>query len=104
MVRWIISCLITKVFMSEEDSEEESSDEDTSPVGGPSVVTFQDPSKKSEAPAPDRALKKAFMVRDFKDLHLLGSITATFSRRKFPSYGKKLRIQQRKQNPVRTTT
>jgi len=96
-------CLIAKVFMSEEDSEEESSDEDTSPVGGPSVITFQDPSKKSEASASDRTLKKAFMVRDFSDLHLPGSITPTFSHRKFPSCGKKLRIQQTKQNPVRTT-
>jgi hypothetical protein len=104
MVRYIVLCLIAKVFMSEEDSEEGSSDEDTSPVGGPSVITFQDPRKKIEASAPDRALKKAFMVRDLKDLHLLGSVTLTFSRRKFPSYDKKSRIQQRKQNPVRTTT
>jgi len=50
--------------MNEEDSEGQSSDEDTSPIGGPSVVTFQDPSKKSEASASDIALKKAFMVRN----------------------------------------
>jgi hypothetical protein len=56
--------LIAKVLMSEEDSEEEFSDEGTTPVGGPSVITFQDPSKKSEASASDRTLKKAFMVRD----------------------------------------
>jgi len=51
--------------MSEEDSEEELSDEGTLPVGGPSIMTFQDPSKKTEASVSDRALKKAFMVRDF---------------------------------------
>lgn len=90
MVRYIVLRLIRKVFMSEEDSEEEPSDENTSLVGGPSVITFQDPSKKSEASAPDRALKRAFMVRDFKELRLFGSITFTFSHRKFPSYGKKL--------------
>ena len=51
--------------MSEEDSEEEFSDEDTTSVGGPSIMTFQDPSKKSEAPVSDRTLKKkTFMVRD----------------------------------------
>ena len=76
--------------MSEVDSEGGFSDEDTSSVGGPSVIAFQDPSKKSEASAPDRALKRAFMVRDFKELRLFGSITFTFSHRKFPSYGKKL--------------
>ena len=48
--------------MSEEDSEEEFSDEDTVPLGGPSVITFEDPSKKSDAPASDKALKKTFMV------------------------------------------
>ena len=51
--------------MSEEDSEEEFSGEDTTSVGGPSVMTFQDPSKKPEAPVSDRTLKKTFMVRDF---------------------------------------
>ena len=96
MVRYIVLYLIIKVFMSEEDSEEESSDEDTSPVDGPSVVTFQDPSRKSEASASDKTLKKSFMVRDFSNSHLLGSITPTFSHRKFQSYGKRLRIQQRK--------
>lgn len=85
MVRHIISRLILKVLMCEEDSEEGFSDEDTSPVGGPSVITFQDPSKKSETPVSDRALKKAFMVRDFKEPYLFGSITAAFSHRKFPS-------------------
>ena len=49
--------------MSEEFSEEEVPDEDTTPVGGPSVITFQDLSKRPEISAPDRALKKAFMVR-----------------------------------------
>jgi len=64
MVRCTIYFLIPKVLMSEEDSEEEVSDEDTTPVGGPSVVAFQDPSRKSEVPVSDRALKKAFMVRN----------------------------------------
>jgi len=64
MVRYIISYLITKVLMSEEDSEGVFSDEDTTPTGGPSVITFQDPSKKSEATASDKALKRTFMVRD----------------------------------------
>jgi hypothetical protein len=53
---------ILKVLMSEEYSEEELPDEGTNPVGGPSVVTFQDPSKKPGASASDRALKKVFMV------------------------------------------
>ena len=74
-----------KVLMSEGDSEEGFSDEDTPPADGPSVITFQDPRKKSEAPVSDRALKKAFMVRDFQELRLLRSITAAFSHRKFPS-------------------
>ena len=56
------------MFMDEEDSEGGSSDEDTVQVGGPSVITFQDPSKKSEAPTSDRTLKKAFMVRDSYDV------------------------------------
>jgi len=56
--------VIAEVFMSEGDSEEEFSDEGATPTGGPSVITFQDPSKKSEAAAPDRTLKKIFMVRD----------------------------------------
>ena len=56
--------LIVKVLMSEGDSEGEVSDEDATPTGGPSVITFQDPSKKSEASVSDRTLKKAFMVRD----------------------------------------
>lgn len=90
--------------MSEEGSEEGSSGEDTSQVGGPSVITFQDPSKKPEAFASDRTLKKSFMVCDFKGLYLFGSTTPAFSHRKFPSYGKKLRIQQRKQNPARAMT
>ena len=59
-----MSCLIAKVLMSEEDSDEEFSDEDATPVGGPPVITFQDPSKKSEASASDKTLKNAFMVRD----------------------------------------
>ncbi|KAF9651111.1 hypothetical protein BDM02DRAFT_965243 [Thelephora ganbajun] len=46
--------------MNEEDSEE-FSDEDATPVGGPSIITFRDPGKKSEASASDRSLKKAFM-------------------------------------------
>lgn len=100
----MILCLTAEALMSEEDSEEGFSDEDTSPVGEPSVITFQDPSKKSEASASDRTLKKAFMVRGFKMLHLLGSIVAAFSRQKFPSCGKKLRIRRKKQNPARTTT
>jgi hypothetical protein len=54
--------------MSEEDSDEDFSDEDAMPVGRPAVVTFQDPSKKSESPASDRALKKAFMVRGFYEV------------------------------------
>ncbi|KAF9780241.1 hypothetical protein BJ322DRAFT_1205904 [Thelephora terrestris] len=44
-----------------EYSEEELPDEGTTPVGGPSVVTFQDPSKKPGTSASDRVLKKAFM-------------------------------------------
>lgn len=63
-MRCIIFYLVAKVLMSEEDSEEVLSDEDTTSVGGPSVMTFQDPSKKSEAPVSDRTLKKTFMVRD----------------------------------------
>jgi len=55
--------LIIKVLMGEGDSEEEFSDEDATQTGGPSVITFQDPSKKSEASASDRTLKKSFMVR-----------------------------------------
>lgn len=58
--------MVTKELMSEEDSEGGFSDEDTSPIGGPSIITFQDPSKKSEASASDISLKRAFMVRDFK--------------------------------------
>jgi hypothetical protein len=50
--------------MSEEYSEEEFSDEDTTPVGGPSVITFQDLRKKPEVSASDKALKRAFMVRN----------------------------------------
>jgi len=50
--------------MNEEDSEEELSDEGTLPVGGPSIITFQDPSKKPEASASDKALGRTFMVRD----------------------------------------
>jgi len=49
--------------MNEEDSEEELSDEGSTPDCGPSVITFQDPGKKSEVSASDRTLKKAFMVR-----------------------------------------
>ena len=52
--------------MSEVDSEGGFSDEDTSSVGGPSVMTFQDPSKKPEGSVSDKTLKKAFMVRVFK--------------------------------------
>ena len=51
--------------MNEEDSEDEFSDEDYTPSGGPSVVTFQDPTKKSEVTASDKALKKSFMVCNF---------------------------------------
>lgn len=50
--------------MGEGDSEEELSDEGATPTGGPSVITFQDPSKKSEAAVSDRTLKRIFMVRD----------------------------------------
>ena len=70
MVRCIAFYLIEKVPMSEEGSEGEFSDEDTTAVGGPSVITFQDPSKKSEASASDRALKKAFMVRNSCGIHI----------------------------------
>jgi len=42
-------------------SEEEFYDQGSTPVGGPPVITFQDPSKKPEVSASDRALKKAFM-------------------------------------------
>ena len=62
--------LIAEVFMSEGDSEGEFSDEGAVPTGGPSVITFQDPSKKSEAAASDRTLKKAFMVRAPYDVHI----------------------------------
>lgn len=64
MVRCIDLFVIKQVFMSEEDSEEEFSDNDTPPVGGPSVITFRDPSKKSDAFASDTILKRTFMVRD----------------------------------------
>lgn len=57
--------------MSEEDSDEDFFDEGTMQVGRPAIVTFQDPSKKYEAPASDRALKKAFMVRDFDEVYNL---------------------------------
>lgn len=63
MVRCVFLPQTLKVLMSEEFSEEEVPDEDTTPVGGPSVITFQDLSKRPEISAPDRALKKAFMVR-----------------------------------------
>lgn len=59
--------------MNEEDSEGEVSDENPSRIGGPSVVTFQDPSKKSEASASDRALKKAFMVLDSYEVFIYSS-------------------------------
>jgi hypothetical protein len=49
--------------MNEEDSEDEFPDEGSTPGGGPSIVTFQDPKARSEISASDRALKKAFMVR-----------------------------------------
>ena len=52
--------------MGEECSEEELYDQGFTSVGGPSVITFQDPSKKSEASASDRTLKKAFMVSNFR--------------------------------------
>ena len=64
MVRCVFLGLALKVLMSEEYSEEESSDEDIASVGGPSVITFQDPRKASEVSTSDRALKKAFMVGD----------------------------------------
>jgi hypothetical protein len=70
MVRCITFCLIPKVLMSEEDSEEEPSGEDAMLVGGPFVITFQDPSKKSEAAASDKALKKTFMVRDSYEVRI----------------------------------
>jgi len=56
--------LIPKVLMGEGYSEEKFSDEGATPTGGPSVITFHDPSKKSEAAASDRTLKRTFMVRD----------------------------------------
>jgi hypothetical protein len=49
--------------MSEGCSDEGLNYQGSMSVDGPSVVTFQDPSKKSEVSASDRALKKAFMVR-----------------------------------------
>jgi hypothetical protein len=106
MVRCITFCLIEKVLMSEEDSDEEFSDEDTTPVGGPSVIAFQDPSKNSEASASDRTLKKAFMVRDsYEVCNSLDSTTTAPSLRKFPNYGGEVRVVlQRKPSPARMTT
>lgn len=62
MVRSNFLCLILRVFMDEEHSEEEFYDHDSTPVGEPSVVTFKDPIKKPGVSAFDRASKKAFMV------------------------------------------
>ena len=50
--------------MGEEYSEKELYDQGSMSVGGPFVVTFQDPGKKSEVSASERAIKKAFMVRN----------------------------------------
>lgn len=91
-----------KLLMNEEDSEEQFSDEDTSPVGGPSVVTFQDPRKKYEASASDRTLKKAFMVRSFCEVLFAPDNNPHPSRQKFPNYDKKSQDRQRRQNPTRT--
>ena len=64
MVRWNFLCPILQVLMGEECSGEEFDYQGSSPVGGPSVITFQDPRKKPEVSASDRVLKKAFMVRN----------------------------------------
>lgn len=65
MVRCIFPWFVSKVLMNEEDSEDEFSGGDSTPASGPSVVTFQDPAKKSEVTASDKVLKKAFMVCNF---------------------------------------
>lgn len=51
-----------QVFMGEECSEEELCHPGSMPAGGPSVITFEDPSKKLEVSASDKNLKKTFMV------------------------------------------
>ena len=52
--------------MDEGYSEEELYHQDSMVVGGPSVITFQDPGKKPEVSVSDRALRKAFMVRNHR--------------------------------------
>lgn len=91
--------------MGEECSEEELDYQDSMPVGGPSVITFQDPGKKPEVLASDRALRKAFMVRNYRQTsYPLDSITPRLSHRRFANFGKNLQIQQRKRNLVRMMT